>query len=276
MRMVINSGKLYNVAKGVESIAQEEAEMILKDDRWMVMSRSPENVSMFAARVPEESMEEYDSGDVDTLGFKTARVTDFISDKNTDVELGWDYDSHDFYINDGDYRANFTGINTDYVEGSMDEPIKTDWPVNVVGDIDFLSDFIAKADSFVGGTSDTFIAGAREDGLYLYSRGDDDDIHTRKKWSEFDEANVDWSIGASDRSDRKEADSVFNMDFMKEFHIPSSLDAQFRIYVGDSKPIRIVAEEESGVDLAYVLTPRVQSSGDSIVNVPDNVVEEYD
>lgn len=279
MRMVINAGVLSSVAEGVESLLREEAEIKFKEDKWMVMSKGPENVTMFAARVPETAMKEYDPGDVDSLGIKTSKILDFISSKDRNIILSWDYDNHNFVMEDEDYRATASGVNPEYVEGVMGSSIKTDWPIKVTGDIDFLIDFIKKADSFLSDDSiDAFIVGAREDGLYLYANDDLNDIHAHRSWDDFDGVDNDWTIDLESTDSPKELDAIYSLSFMKQFtsSMPTQMEADFSINMGEDKPIRVLANAPGGIDFSYVVTPRLSSETSSEVDsVPDDVVKSF-
>lgn len=262
---------LVDIAKSAEALGRDDILLEFKEDRFITMIKGVENTSMFAARVPEGGLREYDSRGETELALPANKIIDFNPGKKEYVRL--EYDDHKFSLSDGDYTANFNAVNTDYIEGAMDETIKTDWPIDVTGEMDQIRDFMSTAKSVVG--EETFIVGARVDGLYLMSKLDDSELHTRIPWDEFDEENNDWAKSEGDMGEKK-VDSVFSTEFFNSLYFPSDASDGFSMNFGEDCPLRITANKSGGVVLVYILTPRIGGSNNSrIMSVPDRVTEQY-
>lgn len=272
MIMEINGETLFDIAKSADSIGRDDILLKLKQDRWLTMVKGVSNTCMFAARIPEESMKSYDTRGEKELAIKSSKIIDFSPPSNSTVKL--EYKDHDFMLSDGEYTMTTSAIDRDYVEGSMQNTIDTEWPVSAVGCFDEINSFIKKAKSIVGEAA--FIMGAREDGLYLMSKKDDDELHTRIEWDDFDEVDNDWAKADNAGAGEQKVDSLFSIDFYQNLHFPSEASEGFRINMGDNKPLRVISQMSGGGGLVYILTPRIATeSTDSIMEVPERVTSQY-
>ena len=272
MILQTTGGMLTDLAKSAESLGRDDVLLELKDDRLLTMIKGIENTSMFAARIPDKGVEKYERRGEDILGLPANKIIDFSPKKNENVQLT--YEDHKFSLSNGDYTATFNAVNEDYIEGSMDNTIDIEWPIDVTGQFEEVGNFIGKASNIVG--EETFIVGGREDGLYLMSKLDDSELHTRIPWDDFDKTNLDWSHSDSSVGD-KASDSVFSTEFFKNLYFPSDASGGFRMNFGEGCPLRVIAQKSGGVDFVYILTPRVSTESNSrIMSIPDRVTQQYD
>lgn len=271
MKIVTSGELLLDIAKSAQALGREDILLTLKDDRLVTMVKGVENTTMFAARVPDKGMKEYDSGDKDEIALPVNKIVDFSPKKAEQITL--EYEDHEFHLSNGQYTATFNAVNTDYVEGVMEQTIKTDWPIEVSAKKLKINDFINTAQSVVG--EETFIVGGREDGLYLMSKLDDSELHTRIKWEDFEDINNDWAMLGDDLGEKK-TDSVFSTDFFNSLHLPSDPPGGYTMNFGDNCPMRLIAKKTAGVELLYILTPRIKSGSTSrIMEIPDRVTDQY-
>jgi hypothetical protein len=279
MIIEINTTLINSIADGVKSVREDDIEGVLnlKDDRFILMSQGGENVSMFASRVPAKSMKQYDRRGIESIGIDFELVSKFISGVSGNVVLKIDPDTHKLHIKNDGRGADFATINPEYVNGRMQKAPSPDWLFDLHGEVieNELTSFVKDAKNIID--ADWFILGIREDGVYAFSKMDDSQLHEKWDWDDFDDHEVRWSEMEEDFGDKPHIDSIFSTDFFTSMSVPSGFEGQLTLNGGDSSPIRIVADYNSGAALSYILAPRLSNKSSSKYDkVPDSIVEQYD
>lgn len=268
MHIEMNGGDIKDLLKAAES-CRHEGVMLLKDGKWLLKTIGPDQALMFNTRVTKKAMESYDNGGAEKMGIKYKSILNSINSSNKDVRIEADLGSgaHKLKVTQGGFTAGLTLVNTDYVEGVGQGVPSVDWPVEVEGDVSFLRDFIDRADTIVG--QDYFFVSPREEGLYLYTEKDNQDLVMRKEWDSFKTSIVDWDKGSpSDEADGndlnppedKGTDAVFSLNWADAIRFIES-EAKFRF--GNHSPMHVVFNTDSGIDASYFLAPRFQIESES-------------
>lgn len=253
---------LKNMIEAVRSIGRDEAVMKLKENRWLVMSRDGSNVLMTATRVPRQSMEEYDKGGYEAIGLPITPLNKFITKSGGEVTIEMDIDSDQpgaIHITQGRSHAKLANIDVEGISGRMDGGVKVDWEVTIASiDTSKLSDFSQHAQEVIG--VDNFYISCREEGMYLFARGDNGDVDMFHPWDEFEDgADIDWSVNnpgegnALVPKEDKGTDVIISAEHFDDINMfgdTASLD------VGNHIPIRLRFQEGDS-DFAYIQAPRI-------------------
>lgn len=274
MDVIIDSKALGRVCNGVKSVVDKdtpEAIITARENGWLIMMKGMENVTMFACKVPPSAMESYSIEEDRLIGVPVDKLESVASSASGAVDLT--LDEHRFIVSNETYTRRFRGIDPQYVNGYMENTINVDWEVNISSHVEKIMDFVSTCSRDI--ESDSFVVSAREDGMLLYSSKDDDEIHSMIRWDDFEEHSVDFNVAGISSMSELHAESVFSVGFFNEFNFPTGDDVEYTLDMGDDKPMRVIAKCEGGVNMSFVITPRITDSDDSSADIPQSVIESY-
>jgi proliferating cell nuclear antigen len=230
-------------------------EMKLNIDRDGFVGRvvDPANVAMVEDELDESAFEHYSStGGV--IGVNVNRFDDILSlgDTGDLVELELDQETRKLEVQIGGLEYTLALIDPDSIRAEPDIP-DLDLPAEVVVEAPDIDRAITAADMvtdhirFRVGTNDD-----GEDAFFLEGSGDTDD--------------VDLTLTREDLIDLQagEADSLFSLDYFKDFNKAIPTDAEVRIEVGTEFPVKlhydhIEVDDELRSSVTMMLAPRIQS-----------------
>lgn len=278
MKMKVKAGKLDKIIQAVKSVGQEEMVMEFNRDNWVVKVIGPANAAMAAIKCPRPALEMYEKGDIDEIGIGLSYLQDFIGSKSSMLTL--QLEGRTMHIADDEgASAELATIEAGDTPGQMENFPKLDFEVEVVADMSFLTDFIKRANDVTG--SSTYRIGAREDGFYIYLRGDNAKMAQHKSWDFFSEHSIDWSVnntiegvdGHVPKEDHA-IDSLFSVDFTKSIN---TLSVTPVIRFSNQSPMKILydlsEEGKKGLIITYYLAPRHDKQGKAVI--PDDIIDEY-
>lgn len=278
MYQKIKARNLLTTIDAVDSArgTDQEFAMELKDDSWVVMSKGEANVIMASVFVPRVAMAEYDRNNYDTVGIYGSKVKAFIEDEDDFIEM--EMEQRTLHLRDGSASADLATINSDAIGGRIDKAPSIDHEVKVTGGFDEIIDFINRAEGMLN--TGSYMIGAREDGVYLYTAGDNGKMSQRLPWDTFDGHEIDWSVnnkppgeGHIPKKD-KAIDAIMGIDYTKTLN---TLEGDLKMAIGNHMPLRLLYEtvgddgNATGMKVNYYQTPRIDESDNAII--PDKVIE---
>lgn len=280
MRMTIKGGIMEDALNAVQTTEQPEAVMELYEDNWMIKSKGAAEVYMAAVLVPKDAMEEYEpvKGDIDKeeIGLPLDPVNDFINSRKKEYECWMEGDT--FHIKDDYTHLRRGTIIPESVAGRMHNVPDLDHEVTFVTDVNFIFDFIDRADNVIG--TDHWYIGAREEGIYLYSEGDNGTMDEFRPWDEFDSYDIDWSINNQARmglhvpKDDHAVDTILNLGYTQLSGRISGDVA--RVKVGNHIPTSFIygleEEREDGMMVSVSQAPRIADDKGS-GGIPDSAIQ---
>lgn len=263
MKARLKSEYLDYLVNSMYSAGLDEAVLELHDSRWLLKMRGPSNVILVAMMIPEEQMEQYDRGGYERIGLKLPMVETFVSSGSEYVNM-W-MESRTLWMQDDEgAEAKIATVDPETVAGVMDGTIKTDFEVELSSSLDIFTDFINRGEDMTG--DDNYMISCREEGLYLYMRGDNSTYRKFYEWDEFGGHNIDWSINNLGEADTalvpkndKGLDVIMSTDFTKSIN---DLDDEAAISIANHHPMKIVYdklgdENKPPIKVSYIQTPRI-------------------
>lgn len=266
MEYQIESSELLDVIKAVESISQKEALALHGEDRWVTKTRDPAGYAMVATRVTEEVMDGYDQGSAEEIGLKLDPMKSFIDSNSSTLSVALDEKTRKLYVREGDYQLEMGTIAPEYVSGKEQNFPDGDHDVTIEGDLEFVYDFVQKADDTLG--TDHIVIGARENNFYLFALKDDKTLVFDKSWDEFDNVEID-------KSDFP-IDVILAVDYVSKMHAVNADDST--LGVKNKFPVKFMFETDAGIPITYFVAPRTSdgSSDNAAHKVPDSALNEED
>lgn len=279
MYQKIKAANLLTMIDAVESAsAQDSPEFVmdLYDDKWIVMSKDESNVILASVLVPRTAMDEYDRNNYDALAMDTGRLKSFIEDSSSIIEM--QLDQRRLHIREGGVEAELATLDPENVTGKASQSPKIEHEVKVKGGLNNITDFIRRVEGVLN--TGSYYLGAREDGVYLYSRGDNGQMSKRIPWDDLDGHEIDWSINNKPPGkghvpqDDHAVDSILSIDFTKSLN---TLEGDVKLGIGNHIPLRILyqnvgdSDEDSGMMVNYYQTPRIDEGEGS--TIPQKIIE---
>lgn len=272
MKIQINSGDLLDILKAVKVTDRSEVVMRFKDDRFLITCSDPSDVLLAAVLAPDSSMEYYDRGDYEKIGFKIKVVNDFIQSRTDMITLSMR--DRTLIIDDESAKAKVGTLDPETVPGHMSGGPDINYNVTVEGDPSIIFDFVSREEAVVNHGS--FYIGCKEEAMYLYSSGDTNKLSQKVEWDEFESVSFDWSAPNSSGSKNENyppedetMDVIMATGFVKI--IPQVTD-KCMINLANHHPMRYVYETEEGVMLSFIQVPRIASTG-TRATVPYNSID---
>lgn len=278
MKMKISGGDLLDMTSAVKVSRsnEQEALMILKDNRWMVKSAGPADVLMSAILMPAEAMESYERRGYDEIGLNTEAIDNFVSSRNDTITL--EMEDRALHMDDGDTHVRLATIIPEQVAGATRSAPDVDYEITINNSPDFIKDFIKRAEEVVGASH--YYMGAREDGFYLYAPHDNGSIDRRIEWDEFDGHELNWEVnneGPNDAHTPKEdkaVDVIMGTDFTNSM---KAIEDEGVINIGNHFPMRWLfdksEEGEPGMKVTFIQTPRVNNDQENVI--PQKIIDKY-
>lgn len=270
MKLTINSDILSDLSAGAQTTQLEEGLFEFKQDGIRLQCSGGDSVVAFAAKVPEEAMEEYELDEEIQFGLPFSKIDGFVSSSDTLITI--ETDGAGITMSDGQFTAELATVQPQYVEGAIDKLPTIEYEVTIKDQPDFITDFITR----VGNLFDpsTYVVGGREDGIYVYSEDDNSRADTFVPWDDFDDHILNWDAnnsvdkpGANPAEDHA-MDVRMSMDFTKTF---KSLGDEAILRFSNQGPMKWVFSSEGGVKMSYFQAPRVSDERGSDV-IPDEVL----
>lgn len=275
MRTVIKGEYLDYIVRAVTSAGIGECVIELNSDHWLIRAKGPSDVLMTAIYIPENQMGHYEQAGYERIGINLDKVDNFVRNDDDDIEM-W-VEERTLHMQDSTSHVALATIDPDSVTGKTENVLKVDYEVVFKHDPQLLIDFIKRGKELTG--EDSFMMGARDEGIYLYMVGDNarfDDFISKDDFSHFE---TDWSInnspdfGGLSPAEDKGVDVLMSADFAEHLDMLSD-DAV--ISFGNHIPMKILFEElgdEGGkpVKISYFQTPRLDKTGD-MKTLPDRVL----
>lgn len=279
MYQKIKAENLQTTIKAVESTATDDTEFVmdLEDDHWIVYSKDQANVIFTSVLVPHTAMAEYDRNNYDTIGVDGDKIKGFIQSKNDWIEL--EMMERTLNIDDGDVSADLATIDPEAVSGRVNKAPDIEHEVIVEGGFDRIISFVERAQSVLN--TGNYYIGGREDGVYLYTSGDNGKMSQRIPWDEFDGYELDWSVdndppgNGHQPAEDHAFDCIMGIEYTKSLN---TLDGNVKMALGNHMPLRLLYYDldddnnETGIKVNYYQTPRINDSGMS--KIPDKIIEE--
>lgn len=276
MRLKMNSGDLQDAISAIQITANDEALMMLEDDRWMIKSADEASVLMAAILMPRGAMKEYERNGYERVGLPINKIDKFISGR-TDTVTIW-MEERALHIDDGSTHVKLATIDPDAVEGHMSGAPTVEHEVMFEGSLDTIKDFVNRADDVL--TTGYYLISTREQGLFLYAEGDNGQMTEFISWSDFDNYEIDWSInnegpnGSIVPEAQKGTDAIMSIEWSQQL---VSISDEAKIYVGNHIPIRILFDKsedrDAGMKVSLIQTPRIDQSGRN--TMPQEVIDHY-
>jgi len=286
MRLKMNGGDLEKLLKSVKGTERDECLIEFKEDRVVTKAADAGGSMMVAALIPEDAMEEYEQGNLQTsdgeenkLGIHVDRLINFIQSSSSNVLFEIDDQTHKITYSQEGAELQTRGIVPDAVEGKTNKVPGMEWSCQFTGDIKWLFDFWDRLDNIVDTSS--WMISPRDGAIYVYGERDDTSLSEYQHWEDFDDYNIDWDTartpsdvgkgsahtGVSDPSEDHGVDSIFSLDYAKSFN---RVRDKATVYLDNHAPIRILFETDNGVKISVILSPRIPSS-DSRASLPEDV-----
>lgn len=279
MYQKIKAKNLTTVLEAVKSTGMEEFVMDLKDDKWVVFAKDGANVVMTSVLVPRTAMAEYKRNNYDMVGVDVNKIEGFIQSKDDWIEL--EMRERTLTISDGEVSADLATIDPEAVAGHMSKSVDMDYEAIITGGFDKVIKFVKRAEGVLD--TGSYYIGGREDGLYLYTSGDNGKMSQRIPWGDFEDYKIDWSVnneprggdGAHTPKEDKAFDCIMGVDFTKSLN---TLDGEAKMAVGNHIPLRLLYHtvgddgNDTGIKVNYYQTPRINESG--VAKIPDKIIEE--
>lgn len=268
--MIATSVSKFEVTNG-------EGVIELKDDRWIIKVRDENNSMLFAARVTDEAMGDYDPTGPEEIGLRLDPINSFIPNtENTMVTL--DSDGHGVDVQYGTTEAHFPTTALEYVNGHAQQVPSADYPVVIEGDISFLYDFVKKAE-VVDPTS--VLISYRNGDIYLYSVKNDDQasdtyMSEHKMIDDIGGYTINWDNANYEDSNpydpRKEEklDAMFAISYLKDMN---QMDDECKIFLDNQSLLKIIYSPLDGMDATYILSPRLNNSGND-PQLPEDIIRD--
>lgn len=279
MKMVLTGEQINDVSESIKSARRDEVVMELYEDKWLIKCSDASNVIMVAILMPRGQMSHYERGEYEYIGIPWNKLKDFVSSGDDEINM-W-MESRTLYMDDNSgARADIATIDPDSVGGWMKNFLDVGYEVEIKRDLSWITDFIKRAEPITG--SDSYMIGVREEGAYLYMKGDNGRMSDFSSKDEFDSFSVDWSInnlseskGALVPKKDEGVDVIMATDFTKEIN---TLSGTPRINIANHFPMKVVYDElgeDSKVPMkvSYIQTPRIAQSEDVMSTLPDEVLE---
>lgn len=276
MELTINSGDLQDALEAIDISGRDKAVMALNEDNWIIKSSDPANVLMAAVLVPKSAMGTYNPGGYESVGLPVGRMDDFIEGRSDLITMRME--ERALHVDDGNTHARLATVNPDAVEGHMPSVPNIEYEVTFTSSVDLIKNFVRKADNVLN-TSFYFIS-ARESGLYLYTEGDNGQIDRYNSWDDFDNYEIDWSVGndgptgSLDPETHKGTDCIMSTDFTSDI---KKIDDDSVISIGNHIPLRVLYDKSGnssgGMKISLMQTPRIDQSGEN--RIPERIIEKY-
>ena len=271
MKATINSDILSDVSDGAQTTGLEEGLFEFMEDGLRLQCSGGDSVVAFAAKVPQEAFDEYKLDQEVQFGLGFDKIDGFISSGNVPITL--ETDGTGITMSDGQFTAEMATVQPQYVEGTMDKLPRIDYEITIKDQPDFLTDFIKR----VGNLFDpsTYILGAREEGVYVFSQNENNRADTFVEWEDFDDYIINWEAGnvGDDGTHNPETDEAMDvrmsMDFTKSL---KSLGDEAILRFSNQGPMKWVFSADGGVKMSYFQAPRMSDEHGADI-IPEEVIK---
>jgi len=276
MKIVIDPSKMLDALGAIKATRNDEVLLELKDDRWMMKSQDEAGTLMAAVLASDGVMEEYSKGDYEEIGININKPKSFIRSSGGDVTL--EMEDRALHMYQGGTHARIGTINPGDVAGKMRTAPNLNYPVHIKAESGILHNFINRQEEVVG--SGNYYIGARKDGVYLYSTGDNGDLDRHIRWEEVEDKDIKWSRyqtpkdDVSDKANHPDSDQALDVIMSTEItkDIKKPADTCW-MYFTNQGPMRILydmSEEDSdGLKISFMQAPRIDNKGRP--TIPDSV-----
>jgi len=169
MQFKIKESVLLDIIKGAKSTARREGVIRVKDDRWIMKCQSEGDVLMFAVMVPESSMEDWERGDTDEIGFRFGDLEKFLNSNDNLVKIETyttDVGVHKIRAVKNNTVLEIPTTDLEFVAGKNVTVPSIDWVLEAEGNLKFIKQFVSKSDNVVG--ADSFMLGWRDAEIYKH------------------------------------------------------------------------------------------------------------
>lgn len=277
MRWKVKGEVLHSALSPPKKINRDEGVITLKDDRWFMKVRDGADIVLTASRLTEKGMEEYDKGDVDYIGIRIDPSLKIIPNDETVVTI--EMEERRLVVK---YDSRTTQIPTtvpDYVDGHMSDTPSIDYPFRMYGDLSNIMDFVKDTHDLIGDTA--IVIRAFSEGLVLYAEDNDSttvvtDFISKDDMdgygTHWEKASVNGNGPAGiDPVEDETIEAMYSTEVVKDVY---TLGSEGRFEYENSGPFRVVDNKTEGLTVSWIVTPRLNKSGD-MLTVPESVINQY-
>lgn len=271
MKLTIDSDILSDVSNGAQTTGLEEGLFEFKKSGIRLQCSGGDSVVAFAAKIPKEAMQRYELEEEIEFGLEFSKIDGFIGSSGSMITI--ETDGSGITMSDGQFTVELATIQPQYVEGTMDKLPSIDYEVTIKDQPDFLTDFIKRAKNIFDPS--TYVFGARDEGVYVYSEDDNSRADTFVEWEDFDDYILNWDAnnsadkpGATPAEDHA-MDVRMSMDFTSNL---KSLGDESILRFSNQGPMKWVFSSDGGVKMSYFQAPRMSDERGTDV-IPDSVIK---
>lgn len=277
MKIQINAKEFSDVLDSATAY-RDEGLFNLERDGILLRVHEYSNTALYATFIPDDSMDEYDRGEVNRLGVDLEWLEQFVPsiDEMITIEMTPDESGlNRLYVHTPN-RTYSTGlIDPDEISGIPEQAPDIEYPVTITMDPDDLMDFVSDAGKIRGSSdSGSFVLSAREGIFYMFSSYDDNEITDCTHWEDFDDYEINWQDASpSEHSPHNPAEDNIIETFMSinlTDQMSHSTD-EIRLQFGHMIPMKVVGRSESGILHSYLVPPRYPTSGERST-LPERVI----
>jgi len=223
----------------------DECKLQTSENGLAIRAVDPANVGMADASLHASECKEFEASD-GVLGIDLDKLTNSVEmgSQGDLIHLELDQETRKLTIKVGGLSYTLALIDPDSIREEPDIP-ELDLPAEVTIEGSQLNRGIQAADMVGDHTTLLFNDEAEE--FEINAEGDTDDVDYTVKSDEM----IDYTAG--------EAKSLFSIEYLKSINKAIPKTAEIVIELGESFPIKIHFATDSGVDVTYMLAPRIQS-----------------
>lgn len=238
LKAVIQADRLQAVLKGITAIATECLTTV-GPEGMAIKLVDPANVAMADITVPTSAFDFWLCPDQSEIALDAGRLQSLVSGKDpVSIEI----DGHEMKVSVGSARYTLRMLSPDAVRKQPRIP-EIDLPAWVEIDAQALRGAIKAALNFAD----------RNDGAVLETTDDKFLMHCGTETEKF---SIDWPLAAVARK-MGMARSLFSLDYLDD--ISKVLSGPVLIELGLDYPGRMTAKAEGGIELRYLLAPRIEN-----------------
>lgn len=272
MRFTLDASEWKDVLKAASSY-NDEAVINLKERGLLMRVQDGSNTGLYNTLIPKELMHEYNRGEHPRVGIYVEQLKNLTP--STDDPITVALDDYKIKATVGSRTYTTGNIDPDQVSSEPESVPNLDMPCKAKLDPDLIMSFIKDASNHIHSSSaGHFFISARKDGLHLWSRKDDNQIHDSWSWSDFEAHTLEWdSAGAiaempGDPIEEERMTSILSIPLTKDMVFFSDL---VRLEMGHGMPLKMVSESEEGIKHSWIVPPRYPKDTEQS-EIPESII----
>jgi proliferating cell nuclear antigen len=240
-KAVINAETLRDAIEAVSSLV-DEVKFTISERGVELRAVDPANVAMVSLGLKSEAFEYFEAAPGD-IGVDLVRLSDVLSmaDRGENIRLELDQDNHKLKVGVGALSYTLSLLDPSAIRREPKLP-ELDLPAHVTLPGSELRRAIRAAEKI----SDHVVLGVADDLFYMEAKGDIDSLILKIPSTEL--------LGLKPG----EAKSLFSLDYLSDMGRTIGKAPEVTLELGVDFPLRINFKMGSGVDIGYLLAPRIE------------------